>query len=115
MPGSLNVPYGDVIAADGRLKSEADLRAVFEKAGVDLSKPIINTCGSGVTAAILALAQSIAGHDDAAVYDGSWSEWGEPDEPQRRSRRAEPMARVRASPASASSARASPMPAATAS
>lgn len=76
MPGSLNVPYGDVLAANGHFKSEADIRAVFEKAGVDLSKPIINSCGSGVTAAILALAQSIAGHDGAAVYDGSWTEWG---------------------------------------
>lgn len=76
MPGSLNVPYGDVLAANGQFKSEADIRAVFENAGVDLSKPIINSCGSGVTAAILALAQSIAGHDGAAVYDGSWTEWG---------------------------------------
>lgn len=76
MPGSLNVPYGDVLAANGHFKSEADIRAVFENAGVDLSKPIINSCGSGVTAAILALAQSIAGHDGAAVYDGSWTEWG---------------------------------------
>ncbi len=79
MPGAINVYYGDVIAADGALKPESELRAVFEKSGVDLSRPIINTCGSGVTAAILALAQSVAGHDDAAVYDGSWSEWGMPD------------------------------------
>jgi thiosulfate/3-mercaptopyruvate sulfurtransferase len=78
MPGSFNVPYTEVIAADGRLKSEAEIRAVFEKAGVDLSRPIINTCGSGVTAAVLALAQSIAGHDDAAIYDASWCEWGAP-------------------------------------
>jgi thiosulfate/3-mercaptopyruvate sulfurtransferase len=76
MPGAISVPYTDVIAADGLLKSEADLKALFAKAGVDLSKPIVNTCGSGVTAATLALAQSIAGHDDAAVYDGSWTEWG---------------------------------------
>lgn len=76
MPGSLNVPYGDLLASDGRLKSEDDIRAVFDKAGVDLSKPIINSCGSGVTAAIVALAQSIAGNDGAAVYDGSWTEWG---------------------------------------
>ena len=76
IPGSLNVPYGQLLAADGHMKSEADLRALFEGAGVDLSKPIINTCGSGVTAAVLALAQSVAGHDRAAVYDGSWAEWG---------------------------------------
>jgi thiosulfate/3-mercaptopyruvate sulfurtransferase len=79
IPGSLNVYYGDLIAADGRLKSETDMRAVFAAAGVDLSKPIINSCGSGVTAAILALAQSMLGHDDASVYDGSWTEWGQPD------------------------------------
>ncbi|OYW43582.1 MAG: 3-mercaptopyruvate sulfurtransferase [Rhodobacterales bacterium 12-64-8] len=76
MPSALNVPYGDLLASDGRLKSEDDIRAVFDKAGVDLSKPIINSCGSGVTAAIVALAQSIAGNDGAAVYDGSWTEWG---------------------------------------
>jgi thiosulfate/3-mercaptopyruvate sulfurtransferase len=79
IPGSLNVYYADLIAADGRLKSEADMRAVFAAAGVDLSKPIINSCGSGVTAAILTLAQSMLGHDDGAVYDGSWTEWGQPD------------------------------------
>jgi thiosulfate/3-mercaptopyruvate sulfurtransferase len=79
MPGAFNVYYADLIAADGRLKSEAEMRAVFDKAGVDLSKPIINTCGSGVTAAIVALAQSMLGHDDGAVYDGSWTEWAHPD------------------------------------
>lgn len=78
MPGSINVHYACVIAGDGRLKSDTELKAVFEKAGVDLGKPIINSCGSGVTAAILALAQSVAGHDDSGVYDGSWSEWGLP-------------------------------------
>jgi thiosulfate/3-mercaptopyruvate sulfurtransferase len=76
MPGSFNVPYGEVLAPDGRFKPDGDIRAAFEKAGVDLSKPIVNSCGSGVTAAILALAQSVAGHDGAAVYDGSWTEWG---------------------------------------
>ena len=79
IPGSINVPFATVVAPDGRMKSEDELKAVFDKAGVDLSKPIINTCGSGVTAAILALAQSLVGHDDAAVYDGSWSEWGKPE------------------------------------
>ena len=79
IPGSINVPFATVVAPDGRMKSEDELKAVFDKAGVDLSKPIVNTCGSGVTAAILALAQSLAGHDDAAVYDGSWSEWGKPE------------------------------------
>lgn len=79
IPGSTNIHYAQVIAADGCLKSETELRALFAAAGVDLSRPIINTCGSGVTASILALAQSVAGHDDSAVYDGSWSEWGKPE------------------------------------
>jgi thiosulfate/3-mercaptopyruvate sulfurtransferase len=79
MPGSLSVPYTEVLTADGRLRTESDVRAVFAKAGVDLAKPIVNSCGSGVTAAVLALAQSFAGHDDAAVYDASWSEWGKPE------------------------------------
>ena len=78
MPGAFNVYYADLIAADGCLKPGPDLQAAFDKAGVDLSKPIINTCGSGVTAAIVALAQSMLGHDGAAVYDGSWSEWALP-------------------------------------
>lgn len=76
MPGAINVPYSEVIAPGGLMKSEADLKAVFAKAGVDLHKPIVNTCGSGVTAAILALAQSLAGHDDSGLYDASWCEWG---------------------------------------
>lgn len=79
MPGAINVPYAEVIGADGRMKSDADLRAIFVRAGVDLARPIINMCGSGVTAATLALAEAIAGHDDGAVYDGSWSEWGAED------------------------------------
>jgi len=78
VPGSLSAPYTELLTADGHFKSEAQLRAVFGAAGVDLNKPIVNYCGSGVTAAIVALAQSIAGHDDAAVYDASWSEWGAP-------------------------------------
>lgn len=78
MPGATNVYFADLLT-NGALKPEAELRAVFEKTGVDLTRPIVNTCGSGVTAAILTLAQSVLGHDDAAVYDGSWSEWGMPE------------------------------------
>jgi thiosulfate/3-mercaptopyruvate sulfurtransferase len=76
MPGSLNVPHAAVIGANGKLKGEAELKAAFAAAGVDLSKPIINSCGSGVTASVLALAESVAGNDGAAVYDGAWCEWG---------------------------------------
>jgi thiosulfate/3-mercaptopyruvate sulfurtransferase len=76
IPGSVNVPYRAVLNADGTLKEAAELRALFAQAGVDLSKPIVNTCGSGVTACILSLAQIRAGATRTAVYDGSWSEWG---------------------------------------
>lgn len=76
IPGSLNLPYSKVIGPDGRLKNETELAAVFTEAGIDLSRPVVNTCGSGVSAAVLTLAEAVAGKDDAAVYDGSWSEWG---------------------------------------
>jgi thiosulfate/3-mercaptopyruvate sulfurtransferase len=78
MPGALNLPFGEVMTGEGVFKSPDALRKVFSDAGVDLAKPIINSCGSGVTAAILAFAEALAGHDDAAVYDASWSEWGLP-------------------------------------
>lgn len=74
MPGALNVPFNLVVAPDGTLKSREALAEVF--AGVDLDRPIITTCGSGVTAAVLALALARLGRDDVAVYDGSWTEWG---------------------------------------
>ncbi|MGJ8587714.1 MAG: 3-mercaptopyruvate sulfurtransferase [Yoonia sp.] len=76
IPGSKNVYYQDLLNADGTMKPPAALRAVFEAAGVDLTKPAITTCGSGVTAAILSLALERVGKTDHALYDGSWSEWG---------------------------------------
>lgn len=76
IPGSKNVPYGTLLNADGTMKPAAELKAVFEAAGVDLSKPAITSCGSGVTAAILSLALERIGHRTHALYDGSWSEWG---------------------------------------
>jgi thiosulfate/3-mercaptopyruvate sulfurtransferase len=76
IPGARNVPYATLLNADGTLKTVAELRAVFRAAGVDLSKPAITTCGSGVTAAILSLALERVGHRDHALYDGSWAEWG---------------------------------------
>lgn len=76
IPGSLNLNYRDVLNPDATMKDEAALREAFEKAGVDLSKPVITTCGSGVTACILSLALERLGHHKHAVYDGSWTEWG---------------------------------------
>ncbi|WP_212523766.1 3-mercaptopyruvate sulfurtransferase [Actibacterium sp. MT2.3-13A] len=76
IPNSRNVPFGDLLNADGTMKDPAALKAVFEAAGVDLAKPAIASCGSGVTAAILCLAMERFGKTDYALYDGSWSEWG---------------------------------------
>jgi len=76
IPGSLNVYYNDLLNTDGTMKGLTELQQVFDAAGVDLSKPTITTCGSGVTAAILSLAMERLGHRQNAVYDGSWSEWG---------------------------------------
>lgn len=76
IPGARNVPAGTLYAADGTMKPVADLRAAFESAGVDLSRPVITTCGSGITAASLALALERIGKRDWSLYDGSWTEWG---------------------------------------
>jgi len=76
IPGSLNVPYKTLLNEDGTVKSEPQLRAIFDAAGVDFSRPLVTTCGSGVTAGILALALAVLGHKRTALYDGSWSEWG---------------------------------------
>ena len=76
IPGSKNIPYATVLHPDGTMKDEDALRAVFGAAGVDLKKPVITTCGSGITAAILALALERTGHRNHALYDGSWAEWG---------------------------------------
>lgn len=75
IPGARNVPWSTVLDARGGLKTEADLRGVFAQAGVRLDAPIVTTCGSGVTAAILSLALERLGIE-TAVYDGSWAEWG---------------------------------------
>ncbi len=76
IPGSKNLHYRTLVKDDGTMKAPDALRAVFDAAGVDLSKPVISTCGSGVTAAIIDLALERIGHDRHSVYDGSWSEWG---------------------------------------
>lgn len=77
IPGSKNVPFTSVLKADRTMKSPAELKLVFEAAGVDLTKPAITTCGSGITAAVLSLALEIIEKSDHALYDGSWTEWGQ--------------------------------------
>ncbi|OOY04238.1 3-mercaptopyruvate sulfurtransferase [Thioclava sediminum] len=76
IPGSRNLPFGELLTPEGTFKSPEEIKALFEAAGVDLSKPAITTCGSGVSAAILSLALEIIGKSDWSLYDGSWSEWG---------------------------------------
>jgi thiosulfate/3-mercaptopyruvate sulfurtransferase len=75
MPGALNVPFKSVLAPDGRLLPADALRIRFRQAGVTFDRPIITSCGSGVTAAILTLALAELGQD-SALYDGAWAEWG---------------------------------------
>ncbi|MCE0505997.1 MULTISPECIES: 3-mercaptopyruvate sulfurtransferase [unclassified Roseivivax] len=77
IPGSKNLPFTALLNGDGTLKSPEALRAAFEAAGVDLGKPAITSCGSGVTAAVLSLAMERFGKRDHSLYDGSWSEWGQ--------------------------------------
>ena len=82
MPGAKNVHYASLLNADGTLKSADEIAAVFAAAGVDVAKPVITSCGSGVTAAILTLGLTLTGSRDHALYDGSWTEWGgTPDNP----------------------------------
>jgi thiosulfate/3-mercaptopyruvate sulfurtransferase len=76
IPSSRNVPFASLLNPDGTLKPAAELRALFEKAGVQIGKPVVATCGSGVTAGVIALALAVLGRADTAIYDGSWVEWG---------------------------------------
>ena len=79
MPGAKNVP-ASALSRDGMLLAVKELRDILESSGLDLSKPVVTSCGSGVTAAVVALALASVGHDDYRLYDGSWAEWGARDD-----------------------------------
>ena len=76
MPGAINIHYAEVLNPDGTMRSRPELLRIFDVHGVDLAKPVVTSCGSGVTAAILSLALETAGAKTSALYDGSWAEWG---------------------------------------
>lgn len=76
IPSAKNVPFQNLLAADGTLQKRDQLRGIFESANVDVTRPVVASCGSGVTAGVIAFALAQLGHPDAAVYDGSWTEWG---------------------------------------
>jgi thiosulfate/3-mercaptopyruvate sulfurtransferase len=76
IPGSVNVHYATLVNADGTLRTPDELRAIVADAGLDLAKPIVASCGTGVTACAVVLALDVLGKSDTAVFDGSWTEWG---------------------------------------
>jgi thiosulfate/3-mercaptopyruvate sulfurtransferase len=78
IPGSLNLPFNQLLRPDGTFLPAEQLRAKFAAAGIDPKKPVVTSCGSGITASVLALGLDLIGHRDVAVYDGSWAEWGLP-------------------------------------
>jgi thiosulfate/3-mercaptopyruvate sulfurtransferase len=83
IPGSRNLPYSSVYNADGTWKRGDELKAVFEGAGIDLAKPLVATCGSGLTASSIVFGAHLLGMENVALYDGSWSDWGsDPETPK---------------------------------
>ncbi len=78
MPGAFNLPYGDLMDPEKNfvMRSAEEIKALADKAGIDMKRPLVTSCGSGVTACYAALAFYLIGKEDVAIYDGSWSEWG---------------------------------------
>jgi thiosulfate/3-mercaptopyruvate sulfurtransferase len=76
IPGSTNVYYAEVLTPEGTMRSPSELTRLFAERNIDLERPVVTSCGSGITAAILSLALETAGAKRTALYDGSWSEWG---------------------------------------
>ncbi|GAB0117487.1 3-mercaptopyruvate sulfurtransferase [Acidisoma sp. 7E03] len=86
MPGAHNIPFNDLLAADGTMLPAEGLRARFAAEGADGSRPVVTSCGTGVTAAVLTLGLAVAGLPEGALYDGSWTEWGSRPDTQVESR-----------------------------
>lgn len=86
IPNSRNLPFQELFRADGTLLPADELRQRFAAAGLDLARPVVTSCGSGITAAVLSLGLELAGARDVALYDGSWAEWGLPEEPGKSQR-----------------------------
>lgn len=83
IPGARNLPHSLLYNADGTFKDKAGLKAAFADAGIDLGKPVVTSCGSGITASVLVFAMHLLGKEDVALYDGSWAEWGsDPETPK---------------------------------
>ena len=77
IPGSFNLPFNTLIDPEtSTMRPAAELSARLAESGIDTGRPVVTTCGSGVTACVLALAMHLTGKDDVAIYDGSWTEWG---------------------------------------
>ena len=85
IPGAANVHYPALLAADGTYRSAEEIRSIFAAAGIDLDRPVVTSCNSGMTACVLAFGLHLAGKDDVSVYDGSWLEWSnDPDLPKEK-------------------------------